>query len=127
MKIKQYSDGAHLFWQQQPADRLFLIVQGAVEVLFHVSDEAEIRVAILQEGESLGEMALIDDAPRMASARAIEPVTVLWLSQDDLHELRHQHQELFITLVLNVARQISERLSACDKAGHSAVFGIREG
>ncbi len=126
LKPNSYADGSYLFWQGDPADRLFLILQGSVEVLSHLSDETQVRVAVRQEGDSIGEMALIDSNSRSASVRAMEPVRVLWLSHADLEHIRATQKDLYIQLIMNIAREISRRLTAMDTVISGSLFGCSE-
>lgn len=60
-----------LFRQGEPGDCAWIIESGSVEILVG-ADES--RIAVLQAGEILGEMALIDGRPRTASVRALSAV-----------------------------------------------------
>ncbi|OMH33605.1 cyclic nucleotide-binding domain-containing protein [Motiliproteus sp. MSK22-1] len=126
LNLKSYGDGAYLFWQDDLADRLFLIQQGAVEILNQVPGGAQVRVAVRQEGDSIGEMALIDTHRRSASVRAIEPVTVFWLSSESLEHIRQTNKDLYICLLTNIAREISSRLSSMDTVISGSLFGCSE-
>jgi len=125
LKSKNYADGSYLFWQGDPADRLFLIQRGAVEILHQVSEATQVKVAVRQEGDSIGEIALIDSKRRSASVRAIEPVSALWLSLDDLEHIFNTNKDLYIQLIRNIAIEISRRLSSMDGMHSDSVFGSR--
>ncbi len=122
LKSEQYPQGCYLFHQGDPGDRLFLIIAGRVEVLDESSPGRSTRLAIREVGDSIGEMTLIDIQNRSASVRALEPVTVLSLSHADLHRLYESDQQLFILIIMNIAREISRRLRSVDALLSSTLY-----
>ena len=74
-----FADGDALVIQGQVGTGLFVIVSGAVRVVQHGDD-----VADLGPGDYLGELAVIDREPRSASAFAVGPTTCLALASWDL-------------------------------------------
>ncbi len=59
-----------IFAEGEPGDSLYIVVDGAVRISRMVPGMGEECLAILGRGEVFGEMALIDDEPRSADARA---------------------------------------------------------
>ena len=78
--LKRFESDVDIFSQFQPGKEAFIIKSGTVE-LYKTSldgvNEKENILGKLGEGALFGEMALIDDKPRMASARAINGPVVL--------------------------------------------------
>ena len=70
------SRGEVLLQQGQPADAMYMVVSGAVEVFAEVAGET-VPLAVSRPGDALGEMALIAGRARSASARALEDVEVM--------------------------------------------------
>jgi CRP-like cAMP-binding protein len=68
--------GEMLFSAGQPADRCFLVVRGAVEVI-SPRGKMERRVALAGPGELVGYLAVLEDRPRAASARVRETAFLL--------------------------------------------------
>ena len=66
---KLYRKGEIVFDEGSEGNTAFLIESGSVEV-FKTVDGERVSLAHLGKGEMFGEMALIDDSPRMASAQA---------------------------------------------------------
>ncbi|HEY9163163.1 MAG TPA: cyclic nucleotide-binding domain-containing protein, partial [Magnetovibrio sp.] len=77
--------GQVLFHAGERGSEAFLIVEGSLEV-FRMHEDAKQHLATLGRGEIIGEMSLIDNQPRMASACALEPCTLMALSQTNLQE-----------------------------------------
>jgi signal transduction histidine kinase len=61
--------GDTLFEEGSPGDRAFIIRDGEIEIV-KTSRGREVMLATRKSGEVIGEMALLESAPRMASARA---------------------------------------------------------
>lgn len=65
-----YSAGATVLREGEPGDRFYLIARGQVEVVTLGPTGEERRLAVLSDGESFGEMALLYGTPRSATVRA---------------------------------------------------------
>jgi CRP-like cAMP-binding protein len=83
---QEYQPDEVLFEEGQHPDHLYIIVSGKVEV-FHRVGERERPVAYLGEKECVGEMAILDDEPRSASVKAVEPTLALKVDRDSFREL----------------------------------------
>ena len=68
---RQFQRDAYIFREHEQGDRAYIIAKGKVEILKQ-GPEGPVSLRVLQEGAMFGEMALIDDQPRMASAKAFE-------------------------------------------------------
>ncbi len=73
---KLFREGEVVFREDDMGNSAFLVEYGAVEVSKTVDGE-KVSLATLRKGEMFGEMALIDDSPRMASAQALENTSVV--------------------------------------------------
>ena len=76
--------GTRIFREGEPGDKAYLIIDGMVEISKRVADSETSVIAALGKGEIIGEMALIDDMPRAATARAMQPTKLLVINRDDL-------------------------------------------
>ena len=83
---KEFAAGEVIFEEGQSAHHLYILVQGKVEVFRRV-DSHEYPVATLGEEECFGEMSILEDAPRSASVRALEPTKVLKMDRESFREL----------------------------------------
>jgi CRP/FNR family cyclic AMP-dependent transcriptional regulator len=101
--------GYNIVRQGQIGNGLYLLVSGAAHVL-RGSDE----LARLEPGDFFGELAVIDQMPRMASVVATEPVTCLALASWDLVQLLEQEP----TIALNLLRELAARLRALGQQHH---------
>lgn len=67
--IVELEPGAQLFAEGDAGERAFVISEGEIEILKRTG-EREVLLAVRKPGEVIGEMALLQDAPRSATARA---------------------------------------------------------
>lgn len=78
-----FAAGDLIFKEGDPGDVAYLIASGQVEILKKdPSGKISNRVALLERGDIFGEMAVIDDKPRMASARVVGDAELTILPKD---------------------------------------------
>ncbi len=77
---QRYQPGQEIVRQGDTGVGAFIIRSGKVDI---VQDKGgkEIKLATLGPGDVFGEMALLDEFPRSASARAVEPTTALGIQR----------------------------------------------
>ena len=83
MRSRKIQRGEVVFHQDDPGDRMHIIVQGRRRISLDSDDGREKDVALLQPGECFGEMALLDGANRSAKATAVDDIETLVLMRDD--------------------------------------------
>jgi signal transduction histidine kinase/predicted CoA-binding protein len=79
-------EGTQLFTEGSLGDKAYVIVEGQIEIL-KVSGGRNVLLAVRQPGEVIGEMSLLEAAPRFASGRARTDSVLLEISHDQLNEL----------------------------------------
>ena len=70
-----FQSGDYIFKEGDSANNAYIIQSGSVEIV--KSGEEEVVLATIPEGGIFGEMALIDDSPRMAAAASAMPPSVV--------------------------------------------------
>lgn len=81
--IRRFSSDQIIFHLGDPAGLLYIITKGKVKISHSSADGQEAVLAILGEGDFFGELALLDDSPRSATAEAIDLTETLTLHRDD--------------------------------------------
>ena len=82
---REASVGEVLFEEGDKANEAYLVLEGKIEIYRQKGNE-QVVLATLGRGDILGEMSLIDNQPRMASARALEGTKLTVITRDDLAE-----------------------------------------
>jgi NADH dehydrogenase len=83
-----------IFRQGDRGDRLYVIVEGEVELFQEEAGHAPSLLARLGAGECFGEMALVNDRPRMATARSVTRVNLLSVDRQAFGALFAYHPPL---------------------------------
>ena len=73
---KRYKSGEVIFRQGDPGDHAYFIETGKVDVIIE-KDGGPVVIASLGAGEIIGEMSMIDDAPRSATVIPVEDTEVI--------------------------------------------------
>ena len=94
-----FSAGDTIFQGGESGAHAYLIESGKVEIFTHYSGE-RVVLKMLGPGDILGDMALLDNAPRSASAVAIEPTTLTVITRDQLAG-RLEQADPVLRLLLN--------------------------
>jgi CRP-like cAMP-binding protein len=86
-------------------ESLFLIDSGSVSLTKMVAEGVEKRLVRLGPGDSFGELAVIDEGPRVVTARADEDTQTLILSREGLTRLTSEHPEIAVAFILALFRK----------------------
>lgn len=81
-----FAAGEVIFQQGDAGNALYLIEAGKVRIFVQNEDGQELSVNVCGAGDVFGEMSVIDELPRSASAAAIEPTALLRLSRERFRE-----------------------------------------
>lgn len=98
-------DGETLMREGEAADAMYLVISGRLRA-FVSRDGVEEPVGEIGRGEAVGEMALLTDAPRSATVRAIRDTELAKLSRSGFERLAHAHPPA----VLHMTRLLVQRL-----------------
>ncbi len=87
---EQFGPGEEVVRQGEEGRKLYLLASGQIEIVVEQRGR-EWRVNALNEGDFFGEMALLADEPRAATARATMPTVLYSLSRADLLSLLERY------------------------------------
>jgi len=107
MKRIRADPGDRLFEEGDEDDKFYIVTDGAVEIVKELPGGGEEKLAVRRAGDVFGEMALLNDAPRFATARAAEMCECLTLSRGDFEKLMGGD-----SLALRMLRILSQALRA---------------
>lgn len=107
---RTFRPGDELVTEGAPTDALHLLAAGRVRV--EVADEhgSRVRVADMFPGTAFGELGLIEQAPRSASVRAVDPVVTWELTRDQLMEVRRVDHLVFTRILEHLLVGLADRL-----------------
>lgn len=107
---RTYHEGEALFVEGDIGRALFIVETGKVELTKRGQDGKAQVLAVLGPGSFFGEMALLEQLPRSASAHAAERSSLLLLYRAKLDEMLHSHPRIGIAIMTHLARLLSSRL-----------------
>jgi CRP-like cAMP-binding protein len=105
---KTFQKGDVIFCEFEPGDTFYLIQAGRVQIV-KIFGEIEKTVAILQPGEVFGEMAILEEAPRSATAIALDQVTALEFNQENFEVLMQGNPQIALTLLKLFTNRIHDQ------------------
>lgn len=109
-KIRSLVEDEALFHQGDNGDFFAIIIDGRIEITKHTEMETPVSLASLTCGDTLGEMALIDQETRSASATAMEPSSVFVLSRKSFDMLVDQYPRCGTKLLRKLAKILCNHL-----------------
>lgn len=115
MRLVQYPAGATVFsaGDESNTGYMLLILEGDVSVdTGSVGGASKVDISVLGPGALIGELALIDGAPRSATVTAVTAVTAAGLSAGGLQRLTETHPQVAAKLAIYIARNAADRLRA---------------
>lgn len=107
---EQYPANRFVIHEGDPGDRFYIIVRGRVEVLRNQEGEEPRQIAVLQDGDHFGEIALLRNVPRTASVRTLTPCVMVALPRGQFANLVGRSAEMRQRL----EALLSERMAALD-------------
>ena len=116
-----YPPGSLLFLEKQPAEALYMLLKGSIELFYTVEVEyrpelrKELVFTVIKPGELLGISTLIEPHVFTSSARVISPSRVIRINAVKLLEWCEKDYQLSYALVNQVAQAAIERLCATRK------------
>lgn len=126
--LNTYNTSEIIFKENTISHELYIILQGMIEILIDPStlgttgsEAAGLKtIATLRAGESFGEVALVDQGMRSASAMCVQDGTkLLIIPQPEFNELCRNDYEMGYIVMRNIAGDLSFKLRQTD-------FGLRE-
>jgi CRP/FNR family cyclic AMP-dependent transcriptional regulator len=117
---QQLQRGDVLFNEGDAPDALFVVLSGRVAIAIGNKplDSRESMLALMESGDLFGELGMLDEGPRSAMARAIEPSSVLRIPYAPVLEQMHAHP----ALLWGVIKLLANRLRTMDEVLADSVF-----
>jgi CRP/FNR family transcriptional regulator, cyclic AMP receptor protein len=131
MRARRFRRGEVIFHIGDPGDALFVIVDGEVKISLPSETGEEAILATLRSGDVFGELALLDGAPRSASATAISATETVVLPRDRFRDLIATEAGVRDALLASIAGELRrltthvEELHFLDITGRLAARLVR--
>ena len=103
LKLKKYPKDAMVLRKGTPAQNLYIVLSGEVEVL----DDEGVCLSILRKGDVFGEMSLISGNPVGATVKVAQPATIIFIKGQDFRRVLNRYPSIQMYL----ARLLAQRLA----------------
>jgi CRP-like cAMP-binding protein len=107
---KAYKDGQVIFKEGEAGECMFIIHEGEVRITKKVQDK-ETTLAIFGPGEFFGEMAIIDNEPRSASATSAGDSKIIILNREVFENQIKSNPKI----IMSILKKMSKRLRNADR------------
>lgn len=104
-RAKAFAAGDVVLTEGEPADAMYVVLSGAVRI-----EKSGVAVAALEPGAHFGELALLDGAPRSATAVMTSAGRLLRLRRDALDEVTDQDPGIAVSILRTFAATLAARL-----------------
>jgi CRP-like cAMP-binding protein len=106
LERQRLAGGEVLFHMGDPGNALYVIDRGRVKIVIKDSSGGELVLNQLGPGEALGEVSLLDEAPRSAGVIAAEPTEVLRLDRDTFLDVLRSYPEVSLDMMRILSRRL---------------------
>jgi CRP-like cAMP-binding protein len=96
---RRYPKDTVVFFENEEGDFFFMILEGRIKVTILGDDGREIILSVLSAGDFFGEMALLDNEPRSATAIAVEESELLSLHRTDFQNVIADNRGIMSALI----------------------------
>jgi CRP/FNR family transcriptional regulator, cyclic AMP receptor protein len=104
-----YAGGTSIIRADDPSNGHFYIVaEGEIAVVLEAADGKETVLATLQPGEFFGEMSILDECPRAATARTVKTARVMVLRREDFKRYLSECPDLAFALLTEMNRRLRQ-------------------
>jgi len=123
---KTYQEGEGLFEEGDIGRALFIVERGSIELTKKGKDGRPQQLAVCQPGDFFGEMALLEELPRSATARALEASDVFLLYKAKLDALLLTRPRAAVPVLRRLAQLLSARLRVASEKLVSGAIVLKE-
>jgi CRP/FNR family cyclic AMP-dependent transcriptional regulator len=104
--------GQCVFSQGEPGDRMYVLAEGAVKLFLSSRDGGIVELVRHRPPAAFGEVALLDEGPRSASAEAVERSTLLVVTRSELLMVRRTTRQVSDLAFLDLQGRVAAKLLA---------------
>ncbi len=109
---RRYRAGETIFRQGEPGVGMYIVAEGVVSIIYEPTSNV---LTELKHGDFFGEIALLNETPRSATAQAKTACTLLGFFQPELLDMLDRNPRLAVKVLLPLAQIAGQRLIDADK------------
>lgn len=104
--IQTYKKNTIILSEEDDGSALFVIAQGKVKISRSSNDDKEVILALLNESDFFGEMALLDGMARSATVTAVEDTKLFLIQRTEFLDLLNKHPEISVALLTELTKRL---------------------
>lgn len=108
--IRNYESGEVVFRQGDPGVGMYIVRSGQIEVYSEHADMTREKIAVMNPGDFFGDISLLNDSARSATAVASRKSTLFGFFRPDLLSLMDSDPKLGMRFIYRLAQIVAERL-----------------
>jgi len=108
--VRRYKREEIVFRQGDPGVGMYIVRDGQIDVYHEFADMTKTRITTLKAGDFFGEIALLNEISRSATAVASTDSTLFGLFRPDLLDVMDSDPKLGLKIIYRIAQIIAERL-----------------
>jgi uncharacterized protein (DUF2225 family) len=127
--LKTFKADDYIFRQGEPGDEMYIILSGRVGVYINTMNGLPINISHLESGDFLGEMSLLENLPRNASAVAETETTVIAITKSNFQASICEPLSIPYRIMVGLIHQVSQlynALSQCKSGDHPLISDTLE-
>jgi len=109
METRTYDIGDTIFGEGEAGGVAYLVKSGEVKITKMSKDDSQRTIATVRAGQLIGEMALIDDEPRAASAIALMKTEMLVVSKEDFDKRLETSDQVIRLLLQSLTTRLRQQ------------------
>ncbi len=110
-KAVEWSTGEWIFEEASLGTEMYIVQDGQVEILKRVGEDEDAeqrQLSVLERGDFFGEMALLEDLPRAAGARALTDVKLLEINGSTFDKMLRDNPEIAVRMMRKLSRRLRQ-------------------
>jgi len=108
--LEEFSKGDRIFSEGAVGDKFYIIISGGIRIEKEIPKAGPETLRVLKPGEGFGEMALVEEMPRSASAVADEDSQLVSIGKADLDRLFGDNSTIAVKMLATFCKTMSSRL-----------------
>jgi uncharacterized membrane protein len=105
---RHYLAGQRIFSAGDPGGTMYVVESGQVELFIHDNNDERVHLTYIDKGELFGDLSLLDNEARSASAQAVTNTTTFVIDRNDLEILVKTHPHSALDMMAMLGKRIRE-------------------
>lgn len=120
---KRAERGEIIFFEGEPADVLYFVVEGVVKVFKTSADGKEQIFHIVRPGDSINDVPVISGGVNLASAGAMSAVTLNGIKKKELENIIKEYPQVALNIISVLSRRVEELITLVEDFSFRRVSG----